>query len=59
MSPSDPFSVPRHRLQAGPIVRTAVNIAKDDNQWILQETNAIPVVFCNFRKNGGIPNFAL
>jgi hypothetical protein len=32
MSPSDRFSVPHHRLEAGPIVRTAVNTAKDDNQ---------------------------
>jgi hypothetical protein len=35
------FSVPHHLLQVGPIVRTAVNIAKDDNQWTLQATNAI------------------
>jgi hypothetical protein len=50
MSPSDRFSVPRHRLQPGPIVRIAVNTSKNDNQWILQATNAIVVDFCDFRK---------
>jgi hypothetical protein len=35
------FSVPHHLLQVGPIVRTAVNIGKDDNQWTLQATSAI------------------
>jgi hypothetical protein len=35
------FRVPHHLLQVGPIVRTAVNIGKDDNQWTLQATNAI------------------
>jgi hypothetical protein len=45
----DMSALPNHRLQAGPIIRTVVNTAKDDNQWTLQETDAISVDFCNFR----------
>jgi hypothetical protein len=50
MSPSDWFSVPCHRLQPGPIVRIAVNTAKNDSQWTLQATDAIVVDFCDFKK---------
>jgi hypothetical protein len=52
MSPSDWFSVPCHRLQLGPIVRIAVNMAKNDSQWTLQATDAIVVDFCDFKKSG-------
>jgi hypothetical protein len=33
---------------AGPAIQKVANPAKNDNQWILEQTNSIVLGFCNF-----------